>query len=268
MRLSPCLVLLALGCAAPARQQAPAPVAAAPSAKPARDPASTVYRFEGVEVFGSRRYPAAELLALIGMPAPGTEVDLKDEAFWKELQESKARLQAKYAFAHCRYNLVAFPPTGLARITVDLVDAEDAWRLDFLPEPTATLEDPAGLIAAWQAYDAQKWALRNEVLRSLGELQHRQPQQLLPLEPILAALWYPSTNDRNKAGWALVRIVEATGTAHRRVILEKSGEMLAMMTGLKTETDSKPAVEVLQRLSGKKLGADEAAWRAWLATAQ
>jgi hypothetical protein len=371
MRTPLCLTLVALACATPARQGPPAAAVSAPptaaalappvapawgSAKAPRDPTSTLYTFEGVEVIGSRRYPKAELLAVIGMPKPGTEVDVSQDGIDEEIEASTVRLKAKYSFAHCRYNLTAFPPTGTARITVDLVDAGDEWRLDFLPQPTTEVSDPEGLIAAWKASEKERGALRkkgevqvygeptcralacvahfghprlavleerflegvprnypalvrvlredndefrrmtaasllvygrsreeavaallpsvrdpshsvrNEVLRSLGELQHRQKQLVLPLEPILDALWYPSTNDRNKAAVALVRIVEATGSAHKRLILERSGEMLAMMAGLKTFTDYGPALQVLETLSGRRLGADETAWRAWLVT--
>lgn len=50
-----------------------------------------------------------------------------------------------------------------------------------------------------------------------------------------------------------------------RRILERRGEMLAMMSGLRTATDHEPAIRPLTRLSGKDLGRGAAAWHALLA---
>jgi hypothetical protein len=106
--------------------------------------------------------------------------------------------------------------------------------------------------------------VRNEVLRLLGAIQEGQKRVIIPLETILEALWFPVVNDRNKAGWALVRIVETEGTVHRQLILDKAGEVLVAMAGMQQKIDHEPARKVLAILAGQDFGDDVAAWRRWL----
>ncbi|ATB29395.1 HEAT repeat domain-containing protein [Melittangium boletus] len=106
--------------------------------------------------------------------------------------------------------------------------------------------------------------VRNEALRLLGEMQAGQPRVLIPLDPVLEALWYPLSSDRNKAGWALVRLVETEGAVHRQRILERSGEVLLQMLQMKDRIDHEPAHNVLALLAGEDLGEDVEAWRAWV----
>ena len=107
--------------------------------------------------------------------------------------------------------------------------------------------------------------MRNEVLRLLGAVQKDPARVISPLEPVLDALWFPLSTDRNKAGWALVRIVETEGAVRRKQILDTSGEMLMQMAGMEQPIDHEPARKVLTILAGRDLGADEAAWRRWMA---
>lgn len=85
-RLTVGLCLLA-ACSAPVHESRPdssaaAPAApSAPSAPAAPVPPSSIYTFEGVEVFGSRKVSKAELLEVIGMPAPGTRIDTSQGDF-------------------------------------------------------------------------------------------------------------------------------------------------------------------------------------------
>jgi hypothetical protein len=94
--------------------------------------------------------------------------------------------------------------------------------------------------------------VRNEVLRTLGAAQHEQPRVLVPLEPILEALWFPRGTDRNKAGWALVRIVETEGARRREQILQKAGDVLERMAAMKQRIDHEPARKVLAILNGER----------------
>jgi hypothetical protein len=312
-----------------------------------------VYTFEGVEVFGSRKVPKEKLLEVIGLPAPGTRIDVAKGDFVTQLQESKKRLTGTWPFALATYSVVQYPPTGTMRVTVDLVDEGDEWRMRFSPAPQGSVPDPEGLVAAWQDYlktfwdlqrkgevpnhgvgtcraivchggfahpalegreqkfiegvprnfdalvrvlreDSDEWrrmsavmllayvpsreklveavipsardsssGVRNEVLRSLGAAQEGQPRVIIPLEKVLEALWFPTSTDRNKAGWALVRIVETEGAARRQQILDTSGEMLVQMAGMQQPIDHEPARKVLTILAGRDLGDDEQAWRRW-----
>ena len=107
--------------------------------------------------------------------------------------------------------------------------------------------------------------VRNEALRLLGEVQRDQPRVVIPLEPVLEALWFPTTSDRNKAGWALVHLLQAEGAARRARILERSGEALLQMLQMRNRLDHEPAHDVLALLAGEDLGEDAGAWRAWVA---
>ncbi|RYZ43943.1 MAG: hypothetical protein EOO71_01500 [Myxococcaceae bacterium] len=330
---------------------APAEVASSPPTPVAPDP---LYLFEGVEVFGIRNLPREELLRLLGMPTPGSRFNLEAGEFTPYLLQSKQLLLAALPLLFCRYSMVTYPPTHTFRVTVDLVEPGDAWRMRFAPAPTGTVEDPDGLIAAWRAYQQVYWELRregavsesarggcqalscyggfahpqlaplegpfiegvprntealvrvlredrddakrmtaaillsyvrsreelvrhllpfvhdpyegvrNEVLRLLGTAQQGQTKVLLPLEPVLEALWFPLSTDRNKAAWALVRIVESEGAARRTRIVNQAGDVLVEMAGMRQAIDREPARKVLALLAGRDLGEDVGAWRDWV----
>jgi hypothetical protein len=107
--------------------------------------------------------------------------------------------------------------------------------------------------------------VRNEALRRLGSAQERSKKPgIVPIEPVLEALWYPLASDRNKAGWTLVHILEAEGTVHRQQILDKAGEVLVEMAGMRSGLDREPARKVLAMLAGRDFGDDVAAWRRWV----
>lgn len=95
--------------------------------------------------------------------------------------------------------------------------------------------------------------VRNEVLRLLGAAQKGQARLLVPLEPVLEALWFPFSTDRNEAGWALVRRVETEGAARREQILGTAGEMLVQLAGMQQPIEHEPARRVLTVLAGRDL---------------
>ncbi|QRK06188.1 HEAT repeat domain-containing protein [Archangium violaceum] len=350
------LALLA-GCTTTARQ-AEAPVKAEASQQP-----NSIYVFEGVEVFGSRKVPKEKLLALITLPAPGTRFDTKDEKQQKEfvanLIESKKRLTDTGSFAFIRMS-VGQNMNHTMGVTVDLVDLGDEWRMPFNPEPTGEVADPEGLLAAWSDYLKTFWKLRgqgavpewgmgtcrapmgcyggfdhpelapreqrfidgvprnadalvrvlredkdsgkrtnalmlltylsspeqlvkailpsvrdpyegvrNEALRRLGSAQERSKKPgIVPIDPVLEALWFPLESDRNKAGWTLVHILEVEGTVHRQRLLDKAGEVLVEMAGMRSALEHEPARKVLARLAGQDFGDDVAAWRRWFEQAR
>ncbi|PTL77916.1 HEAT repeat domain-containing protein [Vitiosangium sp. GDMCC 1.1324] len=315
-----------------------------------------MYTFGGFEVFGSRKVPKEKLLALVGdgLPAPGTRLD-ESVDFGKLLGESKKRLTSAHSFAQCTYSVGVDLETNILRLTVDLVDEGDEWRMRFSPAPQGDVADPEGLIAAWGDFLTAYWKLRNagalpsgfgscrafscfgrfdhpelapleprfvegvprnfdalvrvlredrdegkrmsavnllaygpsreqvlqallpsvrdpaqgvrnEVLRVFGAMQKDQPRVIIPLEKVLEALWFPTTPDRNKAAWALVRILETEGAIHREQILEKAGEPLLEMVAMQVRTDREPAHKVLTLLAGRDLGEDGEVWRQWAQT--
>lgn len=106
--------------------------------------------------------------------------------------------------------------------------------------------------------------VRNQVMQLLGGAQAGADHVIVPLDPVLDALWFPQLTDRNKAGWALARITELEHGAHAKHIAQKAGEMLVEMAAAHQPTDSGPAQRVLKAISGEDHGSDSVAWRAWL----
>ncbi|XXF75059.1 hypothetical protein P2318_18480 [Myxococcaceae bacterium GXIMD 01537] len=140
--------------------------ACATTPAPAPPPApSLTYRFEGIELFGSRRYPKEELLApyLAAVPPPGTMLDMgrDGDAFIQALAKGKETLLARYGFALVRNSVSAYAADQTLRVTVDVVDAGDEWRMRYGPAPTGSVAEPEGLLTAWSAYHARMWALVN-----------------------------------------------------------------------------------------------------------
>jgi hypothetical protein len=156
-----CAAVLALSSAcATSRSTAPAPTPVA-EARPVEQKPSHVYRYTGIEVFGTRLPQEQVLECFKGLPAPGTDVDLATGEFIQALQAGKARLQARFAPAFVRTSVTNYAADRTLAVTVDLVDRGDEWRLAYAPEPTGSVEDPAGLLAAWDAYHSRMWKLVN-----------------------------------------------------------------------------------------------------------
>ncbi len=172
-----CLPLLA-ACATPVQQAvpasgfAPAPEAIAPAVAAAPEtptaPRRPVYTFGGVEVFGSRKVPKEDLLALIEMPAPGTPIEAGSEDFTRRLIESKKRVTSAHAFAQCTFSVGVDLKTNIMRLTVDLVDEGDEWRMRFSPAPQGEVADPEGLLAAWGDFVRAYWKLENAGALAFG----------------------------------------------------------------------------------------------------
>ncbi|MDC0714423.1 hypothetical protein POL68_38565 [Stigmatella sp. ncwal1] len=129
--------------------------------RPTEPTPSYVYRYEGIEVFGTHLPKEQVLECFMGLPAPGTDVDMAAGDFIKALQEGKARLQERFSPAFVRTSVTNYEANKTVAVTVDLVDKGDEWRLAYAPEPTGSAVDPAGLLAAWNAYHSRMWKLVN-----------------------------------------------------------------------------------------------------------
>jgi hypothetical protein len=153
-----CAALLALSSAC--ASSPPTVPSSAAAAAPAPAP-SYVYRYEGIEVFGTHLPKAQVLECFTGLPPVGTDVDMAKGDFIQALQQGKARLQERFAPAFVRTSVTNYADGKTVAVTVDLVDKGDEWRLAYAPEPTGSVEDPAGLLAAWDAYHLRMWQLVN-----------------------------------------------------------------------------------------------------------
>jgi hypothetical protein len=101
-------------------------------------------------------------------------------------------------------------------------------------------------------------------MRILGQMgRTSEYAALIPLEPILVAVDFPTVHDRNKALTTLRWLV---GTPDRkRTTAQRVGNQLLAMLRLETGPNKGPAHQVLGLISGETYGPrDDAAWRRWL----
>jgi hypothetical protein len=169
---------------------------------------------------------------------------------------------------------IALLPDG--NFTVDLVDAEDAQRLRFLPVPTGHVEDPEGLLAQSEETVARlvpsirdpEGPVRNNVLRVLTATQQRADRPLVELATVVDALSMPETSDRNKSLYLLKMLLEDLKPealqAQRAPLIRQLGSQLVDMASLQHPIIREPATEVLELLSGER-HESPGQWKAWLA---
>lgn len=105
--------------------------------------------------------------------------------------------------------------------------------------------------------------VRNNAMRVLAMAAMKDPEIGIPLQPIIAALGYPTTTDRNKAAAILAPLSRLE--RNRAAIRAGAGELLVQMLALRQPNNHDFAYQILKNLSGRDLGEhDVAAWRAWL----
>ncbi|WP_147450032.1 hypothetical protein [Corallococcus carmarthensis] len=104
----------------------------------------------GVDAFGSRKVDRETVQRLMGLEV-GKPV-VHSAAIFKQ-KEAALREQYGLAFARASMSIYfAEERKGTAFVVMDMVDAEDASRLRFLPEPKGHPTDPEGLLARWSDY--------------------------------------------------------------------------------------------------------------------
>lgn len=105
--------------------------------------------------------------------------------------------------------------------------------------------------------------VRNNAMRVLALIALDHPEIAIPLEPVLAALAFPATTDRNKAAAILSAL--ARRPEHHHAIRDRAGDVLVDMLALRQPNNHDLAYEILTRISGRDLGEHAvAAWRAWV----
>lgn len=332
-----------------------APEAAPEKAAPV-PPAPPPKTLAAIDVFGAKHVSNDELIATAGFVV-GSPVAFGSKEFSEQLEAATLRLKERYRFAFVDVSPISYfgasPEAGKVFITIDVVEAEDAGRLKFAPEPSKDIPDPEGLIAAWLDYDKAVWALqrsgalkppftckggmhcalgfnhpdlehredafiekvpghvaeltavlrsdraherraaaafllayakerkqvinallpsiddpssgvRNNVMRVLVMIQQRADTVVVPLKPVLRAMRFPTTTDRNKAAYLLAGIAKHAPAADRTRIARELGEVLVVMAAMKQPNNRDPAIDILKAISGEDHGTDAAAWRAWL----
>ena len=108
--------------------------------------------------------------------------------------------------------------------------------------------------------------VRNNALRVINDIAWNHPEIDVPLDPLLAALDYPTTLDRNKAAWALRGLLARPGAERLHdPIADRAGETLLAMLRLQQPNNHRPAYQILQAISSESFAErDHAAWEGWL----
>lgn len=106
--------------------------------------------------------------------------------------------------------------------------------------------------------------VRNNVMRVLVMIQQSADTVVVPLKPVLHAMRFPTTTDRNKAAYLLAGIAKHASAAARAQIARELGDVLIVMVAMKQPNNRDPAIDILKAISGEDHGTDAAAWRAWL----
>ena len=110
--------------------------------------------------------------------------------------------------------------------------------------------------------------VRNDAMRVIADMARHHPEVEVPLDPVLDALDYPATTDRNKAAAILTGLLEREhSTVDRRRVIERAGATLLAMLRLRQPNNHDFAFRILEAVSGEHYDErDYAAWDAWLAS--
>jgi hypothetical protein len=105
--------------------------------------------------------------------------------------------------------------------------------------------------------------VRNNTIRVLSEVAHSHPSVPIDIKIIIRALQFPTTTDRNKAGFVLANLSEKE--ADKEIILKSVGWTCLDMLKLHQINNRQPAHMILKNVSGEKFSEDDfASWEAWL----
>lgn len=165
----PVLALALAACGRAPSPQEPHPTPTAAAAAPAAPSAIAPPVLKAIDVYGTDRIDVAAVKARWGdqIQRMGTTED-HDERVKLEAEISDAIRAEHKELGWVQLSLITyFQPEGQqSYLTIDAVERADmASRLAFRPVPQGSVQDPAGLIAAWKEYEATFFGLlqRNEI---------------------------------------------------------------------------------------------------------
>ena len=162
-------------------------------------------------------------------------------------------------------------PAHVDALAAILRDDRDARRRAAAVYLLAYAADgPALVQQAVGAFRDRDSLVRNNAMRVVVDIAAFHPGLEVPLEPVLAALDYPTTADRNKASAILDGLLARPGAAARHPeVIARAGATLLAMLRLEQPNNHDFAYSILKALSDQSFGErDYAAWDAWLASAR
>lgn len=112
--------------------------------------------------------------------------------------------------------------------------------------------------------------VRNSVMRVLADIAFHHPEIEIPLSPVLDALEFPSTTDRNKAAAIIDGLLQRPGAEGlRRSVIERAGPTLVAMLRLRQPNNHDFAYSILKAVSRTDFGErNYDAWTTWLEAQQ
>jgi hypothetical protein len=150
---------------------------------------------------------------------------------------------------------------ALAAVLSDDADPLDRARAAFV---LAHLSD-GNMVAELMlgAFADPESLVRNNAMRVIAFMAMGDTEVAIPLAPVLAALRYPSTTDRNKASAILSGL--ARREEHRAAIAAEAGDVLLAMLRLWQPNNHDFAYDILKTISGEDFGERSYdAWQSWL----
>jgi len=202
----------------------------------------------------------------------GFELLAKHEKI-KNAASSRELLHCPFGFAHAE--LAPFKPIlvdGARRHVDDLVaivhrDTEAQHRAFAIFLLAFTVDGARVVREIVPACKDESSLVRNNALRVFAETAHHHPEVALPLAPVLDALEFPETTDRNKASAILEPLSKKKEL--QTEIRRRAGTTIVAMLKLKQPNNHDFAVMILKNLHGEQTppigDEDVAGWEAWLA---
>jgi hypothetical protein len=107
--------------------------------------------------------------------------------------------------------------------------------------------------------------VRNNALRVLGDIAEFHQQYVIPLNPVLEALYFPRVSDRSKSVYVVFQMVSNSQEARDEVLKTTVPELIRIMAS-KQPDHRELAHGILTKISGQKFGpTDLRAWNNWYA---
>jgi len=156
----------------------------------------------------------------------------------------------------------------LAELAMILRDDADVTHRAAAAYLMAYATDGQSVVTALESAMTDPSALvRNNAMRVLAEIAHFHPEVSIPIEPVLSALDYPATTDRNKAAAILGYLLEhPNNRLSRGLIVRAAARPLLAMLKLQQPNNHDLAYKILKSVSGQSFSErNYQAWQAWIA---